>query len=312
MSRPIHIPASFLNRTFTTAEWVAAGHSRKTLAAKQFTRLGRGVYTTSTIGDITPDQVTALVRTIRGGVVSHVTAALFYGLPLPRRLRREAAQRVHVTVHRTRRAWSSEQPLVASHRLLLPEDHIHLVRGVQVTTPARTWRDLASQFLPHEYADFVAAGDYLVQPPYRSGTREEPWCSVADLHSVVGQGPRFVGGPLARHALEDVRVGADSAMETLTRLTLVGAGLPEPLLQYRADEHDPECLPADMAYPQWRIVIEYDGGTHRSPEQYERDAARDRWYAERGWLVLRVNKKDASSEFRELIAAVRRRAAAVG
>jgi very-short-patch-repair endonuclease len=57
---------------------------------------------------------------------------------------------------------------------------------------------------------------------------------------------------------------AESAMESRLRIMLVEAGLPRPLVQARLYDEDGIFLARpDLFYPDSRLVIEYDGGSHR-------------------------------------------------
>jgi very-short-patch-repair endonuclease len=71
----------------------------------------------------------------------------------------------------------------------------------------------------------------------------------------------------------------------------------------------------DLAYPQARIAIEYDGRDHHtSPEDRSRDEARRTWLRGRGWTVVVVDASafapDADSawlvEIREALAQAQR------
>lgn len=45
----------------------------------------------------------------------------------------------------------------------------------------------------------------------------------------------------------------------------------------------------DFAWPIQRIALEADGWWHQSPIGAEKDARRDAWLRERGWLIFRVH-----------------------
>jgi hypothetical protein len=62
-----------------------------------------------------------------------------------------------------------------------------MLDAVPVTSPARTWLDLASVLNVEE---LVAAGDYFICSQARSfGPRREAFCSLADLREQVGAAP---------------------------------------------------------------------------------------------------------------------------
>lgn len=93
---------------------------------------------------------------------------------------------------------------------------------------ARTWLDLASLLSIDE---LVAAGDsIIVEHGEDFPVPRRPLATVSDLQKIVGRHPGMRGVKKARLALDLVRVGSDSAPETMMRLALVRAGLPEPTL----------------------------------------------------------------------------------
>ena len=71
-----------------------------------------------------------------GAVLSHVTAALVWGLPNPRR----TSPRIQLTVTGRPRT-SRAESIVLLHRAALPQRHCATVDGLRVTSPARTVLD---------------------------------------------------------------------------------------------------------------------------------------------------------------------------
>jgi hypothetical protein len=88
------------------------------------------------------------------------------------------------------------------------------------------WLDLASILSVDE---LVAAGDSIVvEHGDEFPVPRQPLSSISDLQAMVGRHAGMRGVKKARLALELIRVGADSAPETMMRLALLRAGLPEP------------------------------------------------------------------------------------
>lgn len=111
---------------------------------------------------------------------------------------------------------------------------------------------------------------------------------------------------MARRVLADAREGSESVRETHLRLTMLRAGLPEPVLGYELFSAAGSFLARfDMAYPQFRVAVEYDGRQHaEDPRQFERDA--DRWYevAQNGWELVRVLNHHISGNGRVALARI--------
>ena len=301
------LPSTLAAGAFTTAELHAAGLPwRRTLAA-DLARICRGVHTAGIPDPCAPDGAAALVR-LTGGVVSHVSAALWHGLPLPPRLARPAG--LHLTFDRSARTHRTDLDGAVSHRVRLPSDHVlDLPDGQRVTTAARTWFDLAGMLRPHEVDWLIADGDHLVRPPWTPTGRADPVATVSELSEVLARCRGRPGVRLARAALAEVRVGADSPPETFLRLALIRAGLPEPELQVAVDPADPASPVVDLGYRGARLALQYDGAGHRTAQQQARDARRDAYCLEREWTTLRCTWEDQRAGFGRIVGLVRRRLA---
>lgn len=96
-------------------------------------------------------------------------------------------------------------------------------------------------------------------------------------------------------------------METLLRLLLVRAGLPEPELnQELFDARGRWIGRFDMVHREARVIVEYDGDQHRKDtRQYELDISRiDRAIAAK-WTVVRVRARGVFVDRAETIRRVR-------
>jgi very-short-patch-repair endonuclease len=60
----------------------------------------------------------------------------------------------------------------------------------------------------------------------------------------------------------------------------------------------------DLAYPQWRIAIEYEGDHHRGRSQLRRDVNRLNELRSASWLVLRFTADDVLRRPRLVVAQV--------
>lgn len=90
-----------------------------------------------------------------------------------------------------------------------------------------------------------------------------------------------------------VRAGAESRPETLLRLLLLHAGLPEPEVNRDIRAQNGAFLGrADLAYPAFKVIVEYDGDHHRtSVRQYDADLSRFDRFLAAGWIVIRVRSR---------------------
>lgn len=300
MRRPEILPQRWNSFTLTPALLRAEGIHPQRLRRGDIDRVSYGLYRQDADG-LTPTMRAALLaRELPDCVISDVTAARLLGLHLPWEVAGDDA------VHLTQPAGTARRirrPGVTSHRREMTAGQVRSHNGVLVTTPARTWFDLASRC---SVASLVAFGDQLVRMPRESFEgRSDPYATSGELAGIVEGAGRVKGKRRAEEALALIRVGADSFPETELRLALMEAGLPEPDLQVPADPAQKFSPCADLGYPGLKIAIQYDGTTHFSPEQQRRDQRRDNAFLSEGWILLRFNSLDARDGFRQAVARVR-------
>lgn len=178
-----------------------------------------------------------------------------------------------------------------------------------MTTPERTWLDLANELTP-DY--LVALGDQLVRVP-RPGLegREHPYATFDSLQSILAAHSWSRGVGRAKAALELMRVGADSVPETLLRLAMHHAGLPEPELQILLNPENSRSPSADLGFRRWRLAIQYEGAHHSGEDQRLRDARRDRSFRAAGWTVIHATVDDLRDDFRGVLRRIRQHLARV-
>lgn len=118
---------------------------------------------------------------------------------------------------------------------------------------------------------------------------------------------RFAGSRTIRRALGLVREGVESPKETETRLLIVADGLPEPVVQYELRERGRVIARMDLAYPELRIAVEYEGDGHRTDqEQWRSDIRRQRDLEDRGWIVIRLTQQDLGANRASFLSRLRR------
>ncbi|SEB66277.1 hypothetical protein [Arthrobacter woluwensis] len=216
-----------------------------------------------------------------------LSAAGIWGAPLPFWIQASA----EIRLARPRGSGQPRRKRVTGRKLSFAPGEVVVTEGARVTSPARTFLDLAELLPLH---DLVAVGDYFVSEHPESHPRPKtPLCATVDLRRVVAAHPGKRGVKNARAALDLIRVGADSAQETYLRLALTDHGLPEPVLNHSLylPWRGP-CVWPDLAYPEWRLSLQYDGETHRDPAQFRRDFERQRLTEETGWTEVRIGHGD--------------------
>lgn len=213
-----------------------------------------------------------------GQYFSYWTAAVLLGLRMPERV---AGAGLDVAVHHPARAPRPRG--VRGHELLPTTRIVTLAGGLRVSSAVDTWCQLARYL---RVDDLIVMGDGLV-------CRTNPVATMDELVAAVTAWGHRPGVAALRKALPDIRVRTDSARETMLRLLVVRAGFPEPIVNFEVRNRFGAVLGlADLAFPEYRVLLEYDGGQHRDDEkQFHRDVERLDDFMEEKWRVIRVNKE---------------------
>ncbi|GAA1149479.1 hypothetical protein GCM10009672_22230 [Nesterenkonia lutea] len=154
--------------------------------------------------------------------------------------------------------------------------------------------------------ELIILGDQLVRRPYpKFDGRSKAHATIQELQALLDHSHGAPGRRRCLAALGSIRMGSDSVQETLLRLALVRAGLPEPELQVPAQPGRRSSPRADLGYPAWKIAIQYEGDTHFTPVQQRADQRRDNVFLAAGWLVLRFNLEDSREGFAQAAEQVR-------
>lgn len=289
--RRIQLPQHLSGRSFTTRVSAEAGLPPERTRASDLIHVSRGILVPAGVPLQGAAALAAYTEANPLSVLSHLSAAQLWKIPLPPGPAND--WRIHLANPPT--VGAPTRVNVVGHRLTLAEGEIWELDGVRLTSPARTWLDLAACL---SLQDLVAAGDFLVcsHGPDFPAPREAI-CSMAELIKEVARHHGGRGLRNARLALELIRVGADSPPETFMRLALVDAGLPEPELNVVVhDQGGRPLLWPDGAYRQFRIGLQYDGRHHDTPDQYLRDIRRLATTRTLGWEEVRVSLEDLGGD----------------
>lgn len=285
MPKKTPVPNELRSGPFTSAVALAHGVTPDMLSGPNFTRLFRDVYVvTGTTLTIWTWLAGALLVLPIDAAVSHVTALWVYGVeigtPWP--------------LH-----FSTNTSLVSKHlRLALHRRrgrlNSHFYRGLPVLGPDRTFVDASTQLT---FVQLVQAAEMLLN--LKRTCLDNLWEFALSRH--------LDGVCRARRVLRYVRENVESPMETLVRLMIVFARLPEP-------EPNPDILDAngdfvargDLVYFQWKVLVEYDGWQYeRSAKQRQRDRERREILEGMGWRVIVITSEDLNSK-REVVHRVHR------
>ncbi|MFM9919234.1 hypothetical protein [Lacisediminihabitans sp. H27-G8] len=278
MRRNHPLPPVLASRPFTVEEAARLGVGAGRLRGSDLRRPFHGIRMPRRLPDGVADLAAAYATRMPAvQYFSHWTAAALLALRLP-----EAAvpKLLDVSVPSPRRAPRTRG--VRGHEQLSSVRTRLLPNGLRVSDPVETWCHLAAELSVDE---LIVMGDGLV-------CRQSPFATLADLAAAVEEWGARRGAHNLRRALPEIRCRTDSARETVLRLLIVRAGLPEPAVNVVICNSFGVVIGlGDLAYPRYRVLLEYDGGQHRSDEgQFHTDIARLDAFMEERWRVIRVNK----------------------
>ena len=300
MKTRTELPGSLSAAPFTVADARSLGVPRSRLRQSDVSHVSRGLY--RPVGWSFELEAAALALSVAtpGAWISHVTAARLRCQLLPSWL--SDSEELHLS--KPRALPEVRRKGIVGHTVLAWDDEVETADGIRISTRARTWLDLARRL---NLTELVCMGDELVRlPRFGLEGRSEPFASIEGLRSMARRHPNLQGIVRARAALDLMRVGSDSGPETLLRLAMCDAGLPEPELQIPLRPDRPSSPTADLGYSRRRLAVQYDGGHHLMSEQIFSDRRRDRAFEAAGWTVLVLTKDDLADGFADATAKIKR------
>ena len=255
---------------FVGSEAVAAGVVSRHELATRYDAVYRNVYVPRGAVLTPADKAhAAWLWSRRQATVVGVSAAAIHGAKwIDSRLPAELNQR---SQHKTKG--------IVLHNDALSPDETVVIRGLAVTTPARTAFDLGRRYgrtlavirvdaLLQATVVQLSAVDALID--HHRGAR-----GIVQLREVIG--------------LADA--GAESPQETRTRLVLTDAGVRPQRTQIdvfnRVGDH---VRRIDMGWPEWKVGVEYDGEQHwTNPTIRAKDIDTQVELEALGWRIIRVS-----------------------
>jgi hypothetical protein len=165
----------------------------------------------------------------------------------------------------------------------LPDSDVMVMNGLPLTVPARTTVDLM-RTLRRPFALSVA--DAMVRADL---------VTIAELAGRIRRLKHFPGIVQARELLRLIDPRAESPGESWLRLRLIDAGFPFPRPQYEVIDHRGRIIARiDLAYPEIKLAMEYDGAAfHSHDEDRIHDGRRRELLTDAyGWRIEPATKDD--------------------
>jgi very-short-patch-repair endonuclease len=188
-------------------------------------------------------------------------------------------------------------PGVRVHRpALLPDHDMRVVGGIPTTSYARTLVDCTGRSSLGQIARALDAG--LVRRDVTVWSVER---SLSALGQAPGRHPSKLWTLLAERST--VAIESESRPEIRMLRVLRVGGLPAPTQQHWV-KFGTDRFRLDLAYPEAKVAIEYDGwDAHRSRGSFDSDRRRDRILQLAGWVVLRITSQTPDAEIVETVRA---------
>lgn len=266
-------PRPTLNGAFAVTASGAPGLSADDVRSRRFVAPSRGVRFEADIDDVPLARASAaIVVAADDAMLCDTSAARHVGLPLPPWIGLVDDLPVGVAVPAG--TGRPQRRGVRGRRLLLPAEHVIEHQGLRMTSVARTWVDCAP-LIPVDH--LVAMGDAALHMRLTS---------ERDLRRMVAWAHRRRGVVRARQAVRLLDGRAESPGESLTRVALMLCGIPRPEVNLNIVEGGRWLARVDMAWPEHRVIVEYDGRVHLPEDQRRKDALRRNLLQQAGWTVI--------------------------
>lgn len=186
-------------------------------------------------------------------------------------------------------------PGIRIHGYTLPPTDITQIAGVTATTAARTAVDLARSA---NRPDALAVVDMALRVNA---------CSADALAEQAVRQRSSRGIVQARQIIGWGNPAAESPMESRMRLRFLDSDLPAPTPQWWVcDQRGRPIYRLDLAWPEYRVGLEYDGIDHLDRGRQRSDIERRAWLTQNGWRTLWVTDVDVYRAHVRMVNGIRR------
>ncbi|OZG63600.1 hypothetical protein BHAP_1787 [Bifidobacterium hapali] len=151
-----------------------------------------------------------------------------------------------------------------------------------------TWAQLSTH-LP--LIDLVILGDAILT------RRDAPSSCLAEFTRNLGY---FRGKQQCRQAAKLVSTRVQSPMETKVRLAASRHGLPKAVTNYTVPDARFSSgidMTLDLAWPNYRVAVEYDGDHHRTDKtQWRRDREKREYLQSHEWIIMSITAANVADD----------------
>jgi very-short-patch-repair endonuclease len=272
------LPPHLVHSPFTYREGLTAGLGEGRLRGADLHRPYRGVRVATEPTRLEQRARAFQRRAPDNTYLCSVTAALLYRIPLSLRL--EQSLILHVGVPAPTRAPRVKG--VVGHKFQIEESDIRDWYGLKVTTPERTWCDLATVL---SVPDLVAAGDYVIH-------WELPLASREALNLAMLRHPGQRGHRRLVRAFSQLDDRSESRQESLLRVIVLNARIRGVETNLWLTTSGGFHYRGDLVVREKKVIIEYQSRFHDGTKEFAADMTRISRLEADGWYILQVNNHD--------------------
>ncbi len=274
----VPLPTPLTSGPFTLEQGQIAGLGAKRLHGNDLQRPFRGVRSASAVENLEAQarafQLIAPQHTFFCGI----TAAAIMRVPLP--LAFERTHLLHIGVPSGIRALKSQGTV--GHKFQIDPDDVREWKGLRITTPERTWCDLATAL---RVPDLVAAGDYLIH-------WDAPLASVTSIELALHRHRGRRGRAKLFRAIDLLDDRSESPKESILRVIVVQGGIAGPVANLPIRTSGGFNYRADLAIAARKFILEYQSRFHDESKEFRADMTRISRLEADGWYVMQVNRDD--------------------
>lgn len=283
------LPPPLARATFRYRDGLASGLGQGRLRGPDLQRPFRGVRVAAPELGLLARAAAFQHRAADNTFICSTTAALLYGVPLPSTLEHDS---LHVGVPSPAR--SVRVGGVVGHKFQIDDSDLCDWRGLRITTPERTWCDLATQL---RLGDLVAAGDYILQ--WRN-----PLATTETLRMAMLRHAGRRGHSRLRAAFPLLSDRSESRQESLLRVIVVRAGISGIEANLPIRTSGGFHYRADLAILSRKFILEFQSRFHDGTVEFRADMTRTSRLEADEWYVMQVNWNDINNP-RELVQRIR-------
>lgn len=229
------------------------------------------------------------------------TSLMLQAVPIPLDCATDAQTLHTVSSSKSKRLRTRKSPLRAHTWAPLPNArNVRINQWVYALDLFHTWAQLAGSM---PLGSLIALGDAIItavsrRPALAKG--RDAHAVHRDLLAFTGALSRFNGKAACERAAIAIRPNVDSLQETECRLMLLSHGLPEPTINYTVPDmtfRSGAAMTLDLAWPERRVALEYDGDHHRTEKaQWRRDQEKRDRLRNAEWIVMTATGSTLTDE----------------